>query len=173
MNWDIFYNSYSKMTDSVLRETIISLYEIGSGEVITDVVTDINNAEIKLRLIDKALELKATFTESDFVRLEGEIPPALLVKLARFGEIEFGNGNDVADAITSIYDDNVGRSLYERAYVDDVRFTQEHLDRMGYENIDSAHDPLVEDSRSQSKRYGCLAAFIGLGTVLGRRKRKK
>ena len=60
MEWNGFYNSYSRMTDVDLRGAVISLDDIGSGEEVTDVLTDISNAEIRLRLFDKAVELGAS-----------------------------------------------------------------------------------------------------------------
>ena len=86
MEWNVFYNSYSRMTDVDLRGAVMSLDDIGSGEEVTDVLTDISNAEIRLRLFDKAVELGAIFTEGNFVLLNGEIPSALLVKLLEEGK---------------------------------------------------------------------------------------
>ena len=169
MEWNGFYNSYSRMTDVDLRGAVISLDDIGSGEEVTDVLTDINNAEIRLRLFDKAVELGAIFTEGNFVLLNGEIPSALLVNLARYGSVEFGMGEDVAEAIESISDDNLCRTLYERAYIEDVRFTSAQLERMGYENIDSAHDSTLEEKDPEIKRCGCLLALIGFDAFFGKR----
>ena len=44
MEWNVFYNSYSRMTDVDLRDAVMSLDDIGSGEEVTDVLTDISNA---------------------------------------------------------------------------------------------------------------------------------
>ena len=161
MEWYIFYEEYSNMSDVNLRNNVISLSDIGDGNEVVDVITNINNAEIRLRLLEKAMELDAVFTEEDFLNLDGEIPSALYVKLARYGNLELGTGEDVTFALESIFDENARRALYERAYIDDVKFTVEQLERIGYEDIDSAHQPFMEERRSEKTGYGCMGCLIG------------
>ena len=175
MLWEKLYEEYSDMSDSLLRSSIMSLEDIGSGYEVVSVITDIDNAEIRLRLIERAMELGAVFDEDDFATLDGEIPSYLLVKLAKYGNIEFGASGDVADSLCCIIDENARRALYERAYLEDVRFTAQELDDIGYDEIDSAHDELYDedeaDEVTEEKHYGCLWALLFGLFFIGKPKR--
>ena len=175
MLWERLYEEYSDMPDSLLRSRIMSLENVGSGYEVVSLLTDIDNAEIRLRLIERAMELGAVFDEDDFATLDGEIPSYLLVKLAKYGNIEFGASGDVADSLCCIIDENARRALYERAYLEDVRFTAQELDDIGYDDIDSAHDELYDedeaDEVTEEKHYGCLWALLFGLFFIGKPKR--
>ena len=169
MDWYSLYDKYLDMPDHVLRANIMSLSDIGLGVEVVNIITDITNAEIRLRLFEKALKLDAVFTEDDYARLDEEIPASFLAKLAKYGNIEFGTAEKVTEALASIADENAKRALYERAYIEDIKFSKEQLDRIGYEDIDSAHD-VVEDTElsntvQKGMACGCLGAILGLGII--------
>ena len=175
VNWSSFYEKYDSMSDSRLRECVMNLSDIGSGEEIADVITDIDNVEIKLRLLEHSMELDAVFTESDYARLDGEIPSFNLTKLAKYGNIEFGSAEEVAEAIADMIDEPASRALYERAYIEDVRFSAEHFELMGYDNIDSAYDEIEDDEEEEEKErrpIGCLG-FLLIGWLLSSKKKRK
>ena len=155
------------MSESKLGEAVFSLDYVGPGAEVAEVVTDIKNPEIRMRLVERAMELDADFSAEDFEILDTEIPSALLVKLARYGNVEFGSAEDVTCAIESISDESVRRALYERAYICDVQFTADQLDRMGYEQIDSAHQPTgkkyLSDVAKEQMGCGCLGFLLGFG----------
>lgn len=169
--WDRFYDEYSDMSDDVLRASVMSLENVGSGSEVVDVVTDIDNVEIRLRMTERAMELGAIFSEYDFERLDGEIPSYLLVKLAKYGKIEFGSSEDVADTLTDLIDENAKRALYERAYIDDIRFTSDQLEEIGYDDIDSAHDEIEDEL--EEKQLGCLWSLLFGWFLADKMKRKK
>lgn len=169
MDWYSLYDKYLDMPDHVLRASVISLSDIGLGSEVADIITNIENAEIKLRLIEKSIRLDATFSENDYARLEGEIPADLLVKLAKYGNMEFGMSEMVTEALENIVDENVKMALYERAYIEDVKFSKKQLDRIGYKDIDSAHDAAEDTQLSDTVRKGigcgCLGVILGLGII--------
>ena len=180
MNWNTLYGSYADMSEPVLRESVLFLTDVGMGCEVVDILSKTDNREIRLRLIEKAIQLGAVFTENDFARLDGEIPSAIYVNLARFARFEFGTGESVAHALASILDGNAKRAIYERAYIEDVKFTPGQLCLIGYEDIDSAHDTVEDDmadeeipDKQNHSGYGCLGALIGLGTIFGRGKRRR
>ena len=88
MVWHTLYNEYSKMNESELRDAILSLTDIGTGHEVTDVFSNVDNAEIRLRLIEKAVELGVGFTEADYLRLDDQIPSALYVKIAKIQQYD-------------------------------------------------------------------------------------
>ena len=151
MDWHTLYSKYSKMNESELREAILSLTDIGTGSEIADVFSHVDNAEIRLRLLDKAMELGASFTEADYVRFDEQIPSALYVKIAKYGNMVFGTAEEVTEALVAITDTNARRALYERSYIEDVSFTRLQLNRIGYEDIDSAHDDVEDDAPPRSR----------------------
>ena len=171
MRWYELYIGYSTMTDDTLRSSVLSLNEIGSGSEVVDTITGIANAEIRIRLIEKAMALGAVFSEKDCARLDSYIPSFLLVKLAKYGNLEFGLPEEAASVIGGIADENVKRALYERANVEDIKFTPYQLELMGYDDIDSAHDRIGENEE-EKKQIGCLG-FLLLGWLLGCKKKRK
>ena len=48
------YESYKDISEGELRECVVSLEDIGSGAEVVDIANGIANAEIRLRLIEKA-----------------------------------------------------------------------------------------------------------------------
>ena len=167
------YESYKDISEGELRECVVSLEDIGSGAEVVDIANGIANAEIRLRLIEKAIRLGATFTEDDYLALDGKISSQLYIDLAKYGQMDLGSAENVARVLQEIFDPNAKRALYERAYIDDVRFTPAQLDRIGYDDIDSAHDneDYCEDDTERPKGLGCLGAFLALGTLFSRKKK--
>ena len=159
MSWSTFYKDYHTMADSDMRQCVINLSDIGDGKDVVGVITTITNAEIKLRLLERAMDLGAVFTESDYARLDGEVPSFILTKLAKYGNIAFGTPDAVAESIAGIRDENAKRALYERAYIDDVGFVNSHFVLMGYENIDSAHDE-IDGAYDESTGMGCIPGLL-------------
>ena len=175
MKWVDFYKQYSDLDDATLRKAIMSLYDIGMGDEVAEAVDRINNAEIRMRLVERAMELDAIFTQDDIVILDNRIPSPLLVKLIKYGNLELGDADDITSAVENIFDRDACRALYERAYIEDVKFTSDHLDRMGYEDIDSAHDVLPENNdakKSTAAGCGCLGLLLGLGIISELTKKK-
>ena len=161
MVWHTLYNEYSKMNESELRDAILSLTDIGTGHEVTDVFSNVDNAEIRLRLIEKAVELGVGFTEADYLRLDDQIPSALYVKIAKYSNMIFGTAEEVTEALVAITDPNARRALYERSYIEDVNFTRSQLNRIGYEDIDSAHDEVEDEATRSRGLFGFFKRFFG------------
>lgn len=160
MNWFDLYKKYREMPDAELREGVLSLDDMGRGSEVTEIVTGIQNLEIRMRLMERAIRMGAVFTEADVMKLDGTIPAYILVNVARYGSMELGSGDEVAKVLENLTDENVKRAFYERAYLDDVRFTPEELLRIGYEEIDSAHQTVEEDDEPK-KRGGLFSWLFG------------
>ena len=125
-------------------------------------------AEIRLRLIEKAMELEAVFSVRDLTIMDTLIPCAEIEKIVRYGKIKFGFADDVVRAINKLSDEHIRRALYERAYIEDVSFSDEDIERMGFDKIDSAHEePEVSSDGNASKAIGCgcLGFLLGFGVI--------
>ena len=174
MDFVRLYESYKYMSERELRERVVALEDIGNGDEVIDIADGITNVEIRLRLIEKAIKLGATFTEENYLALDGLISSQLYVDLAKYGDLELGTAEDVTSVLEQITDPNAKRALYERAYIDDVRFTPSQLDRIGYDDIDSAHDneDYREDDKAMPKGAGCLFALVAFTSLFSRKKKK-
>ena len=158
MNWLDLYKKYREMPDAELRAGVLALDDMGTGSEVTEVVTGIENIEIRMRLMERAIRMGAVFTEADVMKLDGTIPAYILVNVARYGSMELGSGDEVARVLENLSDENVKRAFFERAYLDDVRFTSEELERIGYEEIDSAHQTVEEED--EPKKSGGLFSWL-------------
>ena len=175
MEWSKLYSEYRTTPNAELRERISALNDIGPGFEVVELIIGTEDADIRMRLLRKALELEALFTESDFVELDGELPSFDLARLIKFGNVDFSDSESVTEALESIFDEGVKRALYERAYLEDVKFSDEQLDRIGYENIDSAHQNSEGSPKNKKQGGGCLLSLfaIAVGILAGLRKKKK
>ena len=131
MEWSYFYDKYSELSDSKLKSYISLLEDIDSGSELVDAVVDIENKDIKVLLVRKAMQFNVEFDQDDFERLDGEIPSDLYVKLAREGNITFGTNEEVAQVLASIFDEAGNDALYKRALKSGIKFTQEQLEWIG------------------------------------------
>lgn len=168
MEWKSFLGAYKEMSDEVQRGLVLSLESVGPGDEVSEAVSSIENAEIRLRLIEKAMELEAVFSVRDLTIMDTLIPCAEIEKIVRYGKIKFGFADDVVRAINKLSDENIRRALYERAYIEDVSFSDEDIERMGFDKIDSAHDePEVSSDGNASKAIGCgcLGFLLGFGVI--------
>ena len=86
MEWSYFYDKYSDLSDSKLKSYISLLEDIDSGCELVDVVTDIENKEIKEMLVRKAMQFNVEFDQYDFERLDIWIglPYLLILQLLTF-----------------------------------------------------------------------------------------
>ena len=163
MEWSYFYDKYYDLSDSKLKSYIALLEDIDSGSELVDVVVDIENKEIKALLVRKAMEFKVEFDQDDFQRLDDEIPSNLYVKLAREGNITFGTNDEVAQALSSIWDEVANDALYQRAIKSGLQFTQEQLERIGKDEASYEESQPV----SNNTGCGCLGLLLGFGFLFG------
>ena len=84
MLWCDFYDAFWDWSDSTRRTRISSLEDIGTGDEIVEAVLEIEDPKVKAQLIRKAIKLGATFTQDDFMNLDGELPDELFAQLGEY-----------------------------------------------------------------------------------------
>ena len=153
MEWSYFYDKYSELSDSKLKLYISLLEDIDSGSELVDAVVDIENKDIKVLLVRKAMQFNVEFDQDDFERLDDEIPSDLYVKLAREGNITFGTNEEVAQVLASIFDEAGNDALYKRALKAGVKFSREQLEWIGKDEEEEYEAP---QQVANNSGCGCL-----------------
>ena len=84
MTWDDFYFGHAEWDEEKVIRRIGKLRHIGPATEVCTVVRDMENPQIRARLISKAMELKVVFDADDFAELDGELPPEQYEKLGKY-----------------------------------------------------------------------------------------
>lgn len=84
MQWCDFYDNFWDWADSTRKTRISSLEDVGSGDEIVDVILEIQDEKVRSQLIRKAIKLGATFTNDDFMNLDGELQPDIYEELGKY-----------------------------------------------------------------------------------------
>ena len=166
MEWSYFYDKYSDLSESKLKSYISLLEDIDSGSELTDAVVDIENKDIRVLLVRKAMQFKVEFDQDDFQRLDGEIPSDLYAKLAREGNITFETNEEVAQALAGVFDEAGNEALYRRALKAGIKFSPEQLELIGK---DGEEEYAAPRQISNNSGCGCLGFLLGLGLFGGER----
>ena len=162
MEWFDFYDNYYDFNDKALRALIPVLEDIGSGDEVCDVIDSIDDPDIKVQLIRKAIELEAEFTEDDYYRLDGQIPSYLYEELALKGNMVLSGNDEVADILSSLFDDDAIDALYKRALADGIRFTNDQLEMIGKdEDVPEEEEGDYESSDNGIGFFGALLGIAG------------
>lgn len=181
MDWETVYDCYYNLPDNILELKINVLDSIGPGDEVVDLITHIESDALKTKLIKKAIEFEAHWTLDDFNRLDGQIPSDLFVHLAKVGDVEFGDSDEVAEALQTIFDEDGNEALYQRALKSGIKFTKEQMEDMcrwvddeedeDYESDDEDYVEDEDEAPAVQNNIGCLGfllALFGAGGAVSR-----
>ncbi len=110
MLWSDFYERYIDWSESTIISRISSLEDIGTGEEIIEVLYELSSEKAKDKFIRKAIRLNATFTQDDFVELEGELSENVYKELGAHTGFDaehpsFNEDNLMWDEFYELYDE--------------------------------------------------------------------
>ena len=86
MTWCKFYNRYAFWNIDSIKGCISALSDVGAGSEVVDVVSKLADGDSKNSLIRKAMHLGVKLSQEDFSYLEGQLPPALYARVAKYGK---------------------------------------------------------------------------------------
>jgi hypothetical protein len=124
MLWSDFYDNYIDWSESTITSRISSLENIGIGEEIVEVLYELSSEKSKDKLIRKAIRLNATFTQDDFIELEGEISKTVYKELAEYTGFDAEN--------PSFNEDNL---MWDDFYCYHGEWTEEDLQSMNLQSL--------------------------------------
>ena len=174
MKWREFCGKYLSMSDTVLKLRIPSLEDMGCGNDVAEVVTDLESRSARAQLVQRAIELGVSFTPADCFKLDGEIPTPVLVGLIKRGKITFTNVNVLASLLSGMWDEDAKTALYNRALRSGIKFTAKHLDTIGKIKTHVNENVVVQPQRKGSVSLGTILGYrLKYGSSLSDKKTKK
>ena len=84
MQWSDFYDNYEEWSESTLESRISSLREMGPADEVVSAIISLPTEQLKVRLVQKAIQCGVVFSHENFLDLDGEFPIEVYRTLAAY-----------------------------------------------------------------------------------------